>query len=136
VIAGIDHVVIYAGDTERTIAFYRDVLGATVEGEDEWRAGRRPVFGLRFANGWYLNVHPAGRELHPRAALARPGTLDLCLRTSITADAVARHLDSKGIQIEVGPASRVDATGVPAISHYIRDPDGNLVELMSPAPSS
>jgi catechol 2,3-dioxygenase-like lactoylglutathione lyase family enzyme len=136
VIAGLDHVVIYAGDTERTIAFYRGVLGATVEGEDEWRAGRRPVFGLRFASSWYLNVHPAGRELHPRAALARPGTLDLCLRTPITVDAVARHLESKAIQIEVGPASRVDATGERAISHYMPDPNGNLVELMSRAPSA
>jgi len=34
VIEAIDHVVLYSGDSERTIAFYRDVLGCTIELED------------------------------------------------------------------------------------------------------
>ncbi|HQV58531.1 MAG TPA: VOC family protein, partial [Ilumatobacteraceae bacterium] len=74
-ITGVDHVVLYAADAEATIGFYRDVLGCTVLYEHEWRAGQRPVFGLRLghADGIYLNVHPPGRELHPRANNAAPG---------------------------------------------------------------
>jgi catechol 2,3-dioxygenase-like lactoylglutathione lyase family enzyme len=133
-IEDIDHVVIYSGDSERTIAFYRDVLGCTIGSEEEWRAGRSRVFQIVLNNFRFLNVHPSGSELHPRAATALPGTLDLCFRTPMTPDEVAAHFASHGIAIELGPAPRTDALGRPSVSHYVRDPDGNLVELMSPAP--
>ena len=44
-IEAIDHVVLYSGDSERTIAFYQDVLGCVVEGVDEWREGQRRQAG-------------------------------------------------------------------------------------------
>jgi catechol 2,3-dioxygenase-like lactoylglutathione lyase family enzyme len=41
---------------------------------------------------------------------------------------VIRHLEGLSIQIEEGPAERTGAEG-PIVSVYIRDPDGNLVEI-------
>ena len=73
-IEAIDHVVLYSGDSERTIAFYQDVLGCVVEGVDEWRAGRMPVFRIRINETMFVNVHASGHELHPRAVTAVPGS--------------------------------------------------------------
>ncbi len=130
-IDAIDHVVLYSGDSERTIAFYRDVLGCTIELEDEWRAGRMPVFRVRFDPHHYVNVHPSGAVLAPRAATASPGGLDICFRTSLPTSAVVERFAAHGVTIEEGPVPRRDAFGTASVSVYVRDPDGNLVEVMS-----
>jgi catechol 2,3-dioxygenase-like lactoylglutathione lyase family enzyme len=131
VIEDLDHVVLYAGDSERTIAFYRDVLGCEILGEAKWRTGASPVFQIKISASCFINVHPSGRELHPRAAEATPGSLDICFRTSLRPAAVARHFEQHGVAVEVGPVPRRNALGRGSVSHYVRDPDGNLVELMA-----
>ena len=131
VIDEVDHVVLYAGDSERTIAFYRDVLGCTIDLEDEWRRGRMPVFRIRFNPHHYVNVHPSGSVLTPRAAAAAPGGLDICFRSSLSAGEVAERFARHGVPVEVGPVGRSDATGRPSVSQYVRDPDGNLIEVMT-----
>jgi len=133
VIDEIDHVVLYAGDSERTIRFWREVMGCTIELEDEWRRGAMPIFRIRFSPDHYLNVHPSGVVLTPRAGTAAPGTLDLCFRSALSSAEVAAQFGDHGIEIELGPVARTDATGRPSASIYVRDPDGNLVEVMSPA---
>jgi catechol 2,3-dioxygenase-like lactoylglutathione lyase family enzyme len=133
VIDEIDHVVLYAGDSERTIRFWREVMGCTIELEDEWRRGAMPIFRIRISPDHYLNVHPSGAVLTPRAATAAPGTLDLCFRSALSSAEVAARFGAHGIEIELGPVTRTDATGRPSASIYVRDPDGNLVEVMSPA---
>lgn len=130
-IEAIDHVVLYSGDSEATIAFYRGVLGCTIELEDEWRAGRMPVFRLRFAPGHYVNVHPSGAVLTPRAAAPAPGGLDICFRSPLASSEVAERFAGHGVAVEVGPVPRRDALGHESVSLYVRDPDGNLVEVMS-----
>ncbi len=129
-----DHVVLYAGDSERTIAFYRDVLGCTIEWEEEWRSGRIPVFRIRFNPHHYVNVHPSGAVLTPRAAAAAPGGLDICFRSSLPTEEVAARFARQGVAVEVGPVGRTDATGRPSVSQYVRDPDGNLIEVMTQQP--
>jgi catechol 2,3-dioxygenase-like lactoylglutathione lyase family enzyme len=57
-----------------------------------------------------------------------PGSADLCLISSDPLPAVRTHLAACGVAIEEGPVARAGATG--AISSvYIRDPDGNLIEI-------
>ena len=55
-----------------------------------------------------------------------------------------RRLEAAGVPIELGPVPRTGATGA-IRSVYVRDPDGNLVEIaetirttvrVTPAPSS
>jgi catechol 2,3-dioxygenase-like lactoylglutathione lyase family enzyme len=120
-ILAIDHVVLTAGDLEATIAFYCDVLGMEVE---EFGEGR---FALTFG-GQKINLHQSGREFEPKAARPSVGGLDICFLTETPIEDVHAELEAKGVTIEQGPVPRAGATG-PLISIYLRDPDGNLIEI-------
>ncbi|HVX23181.1 MAG TPA: VOC family protein [Acidimicrobiales bacterium] len=127
----IDHVVLYAGDSDATLRFYRDVLGLELRGDEEWRKGTRPTFHIPIGDAHFINVHPAGSDLHPRAARSTPGGLDMCLLTDAPLSEVIDRAARGGVPVEVGPVPRTTATGEPSQSVYFRDPDGNLVEIMS-----
>jgi catechol 2,3-dioxygenase-like lactoylglutathione lyase family enzyme len=45
---------------------------------------------------------------------------------------VIRRLEEAGVPIELGPVPRTGAMGA-IRSVYVRDPDGNLVEIAEPA---
>lgn len=117
----IDHVVLTVASIERTVAFYRDALGMAVE---IFGAGRT---ALRFGSQ-KINLHEAGREFEPKAARPTPGSADLCFVAATPLDDAIAHLGDLGIRIEEGPVDRTGATG-PIRSIYIRDPDGNLIEI-------
>jgi catechol 2,3-dioxygenase-like lactoylglutathione lyase family enzyme len=117
----IDHLVLTVADIERTLAFYADVLGMTPVSFGEGR--RALAFGDQ-----KLNLHQAGREIDPKAAKPTPGSADLCFITVTPLTAVVAHLERLGILIEVGPVEKAGAIGS-IHSVYIRDPDGNLVEI-------
>ena len=57
-----------------------------------------------------------------------PGSADLCFLAAIPMDAVLTHLAAAGVAIEEGPVARTSALG-PIRSVYLRDPDGNLLEI-------
>jgi catechol 2,3-dioxygenase-like lactoylglutathione lyase family enzyme len=130
-VAHIDHVVLYSGDSDATIRFYAQVLGLEIEGVDDWRRQKRPTFRIRINQAQFINVHPAGSVLKPRADAALPGGLDLCVVVSEAITEVAARLACDGVDIEVGPVERATALGESSQSIYVRDPDGNLIELMS-----
>ena len=69
-------------------------------------------------------------EFEPKAARPRPGSADLCFVTGGDHATIAAWLDACGVAIEEGPVTRMGARG-PITSLYLRDPDGNLVELAS-----
>jgi catechol 2,3-dioxygenase-like lactoylglutathione lyase family enzyme len=120
-IRAIDHVVLTAGDLESTVAFYCDVLGLEIE---EFGEGR---FALTFGDQ-KINLHQSGQEFEPKAARPAVGGLDICFLTETPIGEVQAGLEEKGVHIEQGPVPRAGATG-PLMSIYLRDPDGNLVEI-------
>ncbi|TRW97888.1 VOC family protein [Paracoccus sp. M683] len=124
-ISGLDHLVLTVRDIDRTVAFYRDVLGMTPR---QFGAGR---LALHFGRQ-KINLHLAGHEFEPKAASPLPGSADLCFLVDGTAATTQTVLTRAGIAIEEGPVPRTGAAG-PVISLYLRDPDGNLVELAHPA---
>ncbi len=129
-IRGFDHWAITVASIERTIAFYRDVLGSEVLYEDLWRRGDCPIVALRIGAN-VINVHEAGSEASPHAARPTPGSADFCMRWDAPlADAVAL-LESKGVAVVEGPVPRPAADGEVGASVYFRDPDDNLLELLS-----
>ncbi|MEU0600672.1 VOC family protein [Streptomyces sp. NPDC006393] len=121
VISDLDHLVLTVADVERTIAFYQEVLGMRAV---TFGNGRR---ALSFGNS-KINLHEAGRELLPHAARPTPGSADLCLVTEAPQEQVLAHLAACGAPVEEGPVPRTGALG-PVLSTYLRDPDGNLVEI-------
>jgi catechol 2,3-dioxygenase-like lactoylglutathione lyase family enzyme len=122
-IHALDHLVLTVTDVEATVAFY-ERLGM-----------RRQMFGdgrtaLQFG-AQKLNLHPAGGEIEPHARRPTPGSADLCFLVEGPLEDVVAELAAAGISIELGPVERAGARG-PIRSVYVRDPDGNLVELSEP----
>jgi catechol 2,3-dioxygenase-like lactoylglutathione lyase family enzyme len=118
-IQSLDHLVLTVADIEVTVRFY-EALGM-----------RREIFGdgrvaLRFGDQ-KLNLHEAGSELAPHAAHPTQGSADLCFLVD-DLDRVAELLARNAIAVELGPVARTGATS-PLSSIYVRDPDGNLIEL-------
>jgi catechol 2,3-dioxygenase-like lactoylglutathione lyase family enzyme len=117
----IDHLVLTVFDLDRTLDFYRRVLGME---PITFAGGRR---GLAFGRQ-KLNLHQAGREFDPKALKPTPGSIDVCFITEVRLEDVIAHLKSCGVVIAEGPVRKTGALG-PMMSVYFRDPDGNLVEV-------
>jgi catechol 2,3-dioxygenase-like lactoylglutathione lyase family enzyme len=124
-LAAVDHIVITTADLERCLDFYTRVLGMTLE---RYGAGR---IALRFG-AHKLNVHPPGFEASIRARVPTPGSLDLCFLADRPLSEVIAGIRSCGVPIEEGPAIRSGAR-FQIRSIYVRDPDGNLIEISEPA---
>jgi catechol 2,3-dioxygenase-like lactoylglutathione lyase family enzyme len=123
VIAALDHLVLTVADIEATVVFY-ERLG--MRGET-FGDGRR---ALRFGEQ-KMNLHQVGAEFQPSALRPTPGSADLCILVEDSLVEVARLLSEAGVEIELGPVERLGAVGA-IESLYVRDPDGNLVELARP----
>lgn len=117
----LDHLVLSVADIDRTIEFYERVLGMRAISFGE---GRR---ALAFGSS-KINLHQDGRGLEPHAARPTPGSADLCFITETHQAGVLRHLAACDIPVEQGPVPRTGALG-PMSSSYVRDPDGNLIEI-------
>ncbi|MBI1418697.1 MAG: VOC family protein [Limimaricola sp.] len=124
-VTSLDHLVLTVADIEATAAFYARVLGMTRQ------AFRAADGSLRVALSFgrqKINLHAAGREFDPKARHPVPGSADLCFLTGAPLADWQAHFAACGVPVEAGPVARTGATG-PITSLYIRDPDGNLVEV-------
>ncbi|MGH7674222.1 MAG: VOC family protein [Gemmatimonadales bacterium] len=122
----IGHVHLTVSDLERALAFYRDVLGFEVSA----RYGRDAVF--LSAGGYHHHIGLntwAGRGAPPPA----PGTTGLYHFAVLYADrralvAAVRRVVEQGVPLE-GAADHGVSEAV-----YLRDPDGNGIELYRDRP--
>lgn len=117
----LDHIVLTVRSVEETVAFYERVLGM-----------RGEVFGggrvaLAFGDQ-KINLHLAGQEFNPHAAVPVPGSADFCLTTTVPIGEVVTHLAAQGVDLLIGPVPKVGARAN-LRSVYFRDPSGNLVEV-------
>ncbi len=136
-LAGIDHVVLVVRDLERSLGFYRDVLGCRVLREAEWRRGEARFPSVAIGPSHMLNLHQAGSPVTPEASNPQAGSEDLCFVAGIPLDEVMARLAAHGVPVEAGPVPRTGGRGASGTSVYFRDPDGNLLEIMAyPPPSS
>jgi len=120
-IDALDHLVLTVADIDATVAFYERVLGMEAQTFDD---GRR---ALRFGEQ-KINLHPAGHEFEPYARHPVPGSADLCFITSVPIAEVIAYLNTCGVEIIEGPVRRTGAISQ-LESVYLRDPDGNLIEV-------
>ena len=128
-IAKLDHLVLTVANLDITVAFYRDVMGMLPE--PFMPATGKARWALKFGSQ-KINLHRAGAEFEPKARCPLPGSADLCFLTETPIAKWIEHLDNRGIPVENGPIHRTGATG-PILSIYLRDPDGNLIEISNPA---
>ena len=127
----LDHIVLRIRDLAAALAFYCDTLGCTVE-------KRQDAIGLipLRAGDALIDLVPIDGKLG-RAGGAAPAAearnVDhFCLRIEpFDGEAIIAGLRARGIDVDAAPAQRYGADGEgPSI--YLRDPDGNTVELKGP----
>lgn len=116
----IDHIVITTQNLDACLHFYVDILGMKLDQGN----GR---YAVRFGHQKF-NIHTRKAEFLPAAEHPTYGSLDLCLILDGSLDKAKEEIERKGYPIEFGPVTRHGARGEMR-SIYLRDPDGNLVEL-------
>ncbi|XP_031760395.1 glyoxalase domain-containing protein 5-like [Xenopus tropicalis] len=80
-----DPLVLTVRSLDRTINLYTKVLGMEAT---TFKGGRKALsFGVQ-----KINLHVAGKEFEPKAAVPSPGSADLCLITEAPLSTVAQHL--------------------------------------------
>mgnify|MGYP003849287403 FL=1 len=121
----LDHLVLTVANVDVTVAFYTRVLGMAAErfvpadGSSRW--------ALKFGEQ-KINLHQAGAEFEPKAARVCAGSADLCFLTATPLPQWQAHFAAQEVVVEEGPIRRTGARG-PILSLYLRDPDGNLLEV-------
>ena len=117
----LDHLVLPVSDIDAIAMFYTTCLGM------EKRTFGDDRVALHFGDQ-KINLHPAGWDYEPKARVSIAGSADLCFIVSERVESLQAKLVQLGVEIIEGPVVRTGATG-PLRSIYVRDPDGNLIEL-------
>jgi glyoxylase I family protein len=133
VLEGIDHLLLLVSGMSQAVAFYRDVLGCSVENElpeygmVQLRAGRALIdlVDMELREGkWACPEVAGGRNLdHVCIAVAKYDEWEL-------RDYLAAHnvpIIEEGVHRGARGAS---------LSIYVRDPSGNTIELKGPPPAA
>jgi catechol 2,3-dioxygenase-like lactoylglutathione lyase family enzyme len=144
-IEGMYHVGFTVSDIDRSVEFYRDVLGLSLyrrqTGTAEYLATITgfPEVKLEVA---LLKTPDGGGMLellqyasHPAAATPRetnrPGNAHLCLKVSDIHEACA-ELRRRGVRLISDPAEITAGVHQGGYGVYLRDPDGFTIELFQP----
>lgn len=131
----IDHLVLRVRDIERSVAFYRALLGCEV-------VKRRDDLGLVHLRAGVSMIDlisldgSLGRKGGAAAGAEGRNVDHVCLRVEpFDATAITAHLDAHGVSHDPVVHQNFGAEGTgPSI--YFTDPDGNEVELKGPATST
>lgn len=119
-VRALDHIVLNVADVEHSLAWYTGLLGLAPERVDAWRSGEVPFPSVRIDEHCIIDLFAtdrSGENLNHVCLVVDPGDVD-----AIAADDRFEVVD--------GPGRRWGARG-DGYSVYVRDPDGNVVELRS-----
>jgi catechol 2,3-dioxygenase-like lactoylglutathione lyase family enzyme len=139
-IRGIHHTAISTADIERSLRFYRDLLGFEVIFTSAWEAGTKgadQITGLKDSSARLAMVKagnacieifqyssPPPKPAEPTRPVCDHGITHICLDVS-DIDAEYERLKSAGMMFHCPPQGLGGARAT-----YGRDPDGNVVELL------
>lgn len=120
-VVGLDHIVLSTSDVARALAFYVEVLGLEAVRAAEWERGEAPFPSVRLDATTLIDLmagDPSGTNLHHFCLVIEPTDLDALAASGI-------------VDVESGPTDGLFGAQGYARSLYIRDPDGNVIELRS-----
>jgi catechol 2,3-dioxygenase-like lactoylglutathione lyase family enzyme len=120
-----DHTNWRVGDVERSLGFYRDVLGLEPFGLEEYERGEHPLVSLRVTPEFILHLRP-----DPTFETIPTGGYDhlALVVEGANPDVLAEYLEEAGVEIESTSENVIGARGS-GQALYVRDPDGYLIEL-------
>lgn len=124
-VTSLDHLVLTVADIPATQRFYTNILGMTAEQFHPADGSTRTALSF---GAQKINLHPADRPFKPKARQPLAGSADLCFLSDQPLSDWQTHLARHNIAIEDGPIRRTGAQST-ILSIYIRDPDGNLIEI-------
>ena len=115
-VAGIDHVVINVSDAERAMRWYQKHLGFEPERYGEWLSGKAPFLSMRVNELTVIDLLETDRsgENVDHISFCITGSLEDLATEDVE---IVREFESVYGAMGWGPAL------------YIRDPDGNVIEL-------
>ncbi|MEG1579847.1 MAG: VOC family protein [Bacteroidaceae bacterium] len=116
----IDHLVLPVEDIERSLHFYTKILGMELDSSNN-------RYALKFGTQ-KINLHRGKAEFLPAAKKPTFGSADLCFLADGLLSDIKAEIEQKGIVVEEGIVRRTGAQGL-LNSIYVRDPDGNLIEI-------
>ena len=117
-VIGMDHIVLVVSDVERSLDWYMGELGLEGDRVEQWRAGELLFPSVRVDESTIIDLLVGER--------GETNVDHLCLviePTDLAAVAASGRFD-----VVDGPDTRYGARG-DGTSLYVRDPDGNVVEL-------
>jgi catechol 2,3-dioxygenase-like lactoylglutathione lyase family enzyme len=129
---GINHVAVLTADTDRFVAFYRDVFGAVVDGQDVL-----PFGTLTFVNiggGRELNVFEVkdNTEAERQVPAFERGRLD---HIGFQANSLDAFNEARRRLMAKGATDGFVTDFGSAYSCFFRDPDGLECEVVVPSPN-
>ncbi|HEY6317179.1 MAG TPA: VOC family protein [Acidimicrobiia bacterium] len=116
----LDHLVLNCADVETSLRWYCDELGLEPVRVDEWRAGTAPFPSVRIDPHTIIDLLAA-----PRSGVNVDHLCVVVDPVDLDAVAASGHFDLVGD----GPINGLFGARGYATSLYVRDPDGNTVEL-------
>ncbi len=128
-VLGIDHVVLRVADVDRALAFYEGVLGC----HEERRIEKLGLYQLRAGTSLIdlLDLKgPLGKLGGPAPGEGGRNVDHIALRVASLDEELRAHLERHGVK----PGDIDERYGAEGYgpSMYIRDPDGNVIELKAP----
>jgi catechol 2,3-dioxygenase-like lactoylglutathione lyase family enzyme len=142
------HVGVTVADMSRSLAFWRDFMGAeattrrTANAEFLGTLVGRPGAELEIA--WLdldgalaleLVAFVGSDDESVESSPPQPGTVHLCLGVADLDEAIARGLAAGAEQVSFDPIEIPAGPNEGARHVYLRDPDGILIELRQPPPA-
>lgn len=117
-LTGIDHIVLIVANMDRSIAWYVDHFGVSVERYELWRDGTSSFVSLRVSESFLIDLLPG-----------KPDGVNVDHFALVT-DRVSfdAFVDANPDLITMGPSPLSGAQGI-GDGLYCRDPDGHRVEL-------
>jgi catechol 2,3-dioxygenase-like lactoylglutathione lyase family enzyme len=131
-IKALDHIVLEVADIQRSVDFYA-ALGLRSERLDEYRRGEVKFPSMRISAETLIDLFPPQMRGHPKGA--GQNLHHFALVSDLPMAEIRETLARLSIEIEQEADHNFGARGF-ANSVYVRDPDGNSVEIRTYPPAS